>query len=81
MEKSLALTNTEKETIEAAKSHLEQSIEEHKKKYDELRAAYEEKIGDGASIPEHLEAVIQKRIETVRTQLREVWEINRKVRH
>ncbi len=51
----------------------------HKKKYDELKADYEEKVGDDASIPDHLEAVIQKRIENVRNQLREVWEINRKV--
>jgi len=78
LEKSLDHANKEKETLENAKNHLEKAVEEHKKKYDELKADYEEKVGDDASIPEHLEAVIQKRIENVRYQLREVWEINRK---
>ena len=80
LEQKVEASATEKAELENINTQLKLDIEQYKRKFDDLKADYDSAMKeDEAGIPDKLEAVVEKRVEQVRSQFRDVWEKNRKV--
>lgn len=81
LEQKVEASATEKSALENLNTQLKLDIEHQKKNFDDLKADYDARVKeDEAGIPDKLEAVVEKRVEQVRSQFRDVWEKNRKVK-